>query len=100
MISGQIIYKSIEELHAITKVDFSVYEIEGNMVCSTCEPDPETAAAVRAFSDSPADSQDVRGSHFFKIYDEIYPGDQRHGRGFPHDGQGGGEPDPESAGSL
>ena len=70
MISGQTILKSIEELHAITRVDFTVYEIEGTVVCSTCESDPEMETAVRAFSESPADSQDVRGSHFFKIYDE------------------------------
>ena len=70
MISGQIITKSIEELHAITRVDLTVYEISGTEVCSTIDPDPETEEAVRAFSDSPADSQDVRGNHFFKIYNE------------------------------
>ncbi len=70
MISGQIIHKSLEELHSITKVDFTVFETEGNVICTTCDPDPEIGETVRAFAVSPADSQDVRGSHFFKIYDE------------------------------
>ena len=70
MVSSQIIKKTIDELHAITKVDFSVYESGGIMIASTMEDEGEFTEAVRLFSASQADSQEVRGNHFFKILDE------------------------------
>ena len=70
MISSQILQNTIDELHGITRVDFAVMDTEGNEVATTMQPDFILPQAVVQFADSPADSQVVQDSHFFKIYDE------------------------------
>lgn len=70
MISSQILQNTIDELHSITRLDFSVMDIEGNEVASTAPIDYVQPQAVVQFAISPADSQVVQGAHFFKIYDE------------------------------
>jgi len=70
MISNQIIKSSIQKLKEITKIDFSVRNTDGPVVASTQtseDIDPET---VRQFAQSPADSQEVQGHHFFKVNGE------------------------------
>ena len=39
MISSQILQNTIDELHAITRVDFAVMDVEGNEVATTMQPD-------------------------------------------------------------
>ena len=73
MLSSQIIKKTIDELHSITRVDFTVFDTDGNLVASTeTNPaiDPEM---IRMFAVSAADSQEVRGYHFFKIMEDNLP---------------------------
>ncbi|HIR28732.1 MAG TPA: helix-turn-helix domain-containing protein [Candidatus Choladousia intestinigallinarum] len=70
MISSQILQNTIDELHTITRVDFSVMDVEGNEVASTIPTDYISSQAIVQFADSPADSQVVQNAHFFKIYDE------------------------------
>ena len=76
MISSQIIQNTVDELHAITKVDFTVMDVEGNLVASTTDGDTslqgeaEDVQAILQFADSPADSQVVRNAHFFKVFDD------------------------------
>lgn len=70
MISGQIIKTSIEELKSITKVDLCVWDLDGNMVASTFEPDDIPLSLVIEFADSPADSQVIGIHHLLKILDE------------------------------
>ena len=70
MISSQILQNTIDELHSITRLDFSVMDIDGNEVASTAPIDYVQPQAVVQFAISPADSQVVQGAHFFKIYDE------------------------------
>ena len=73
MLSNQVIKKSIEDLHAIMKAEMAVYDIDSAVVAATFE-EPETMQeAVEQFSDSPADSQEIRGHHFFKVMDEGIP---------------------------
>lgn len=67
MISGQVIQTSIEELHAITKVDLCVTDLEGNVVASTMPEEEIQKDAVYFFVNSAADSQVMQGYHFFKI---------------------------------
>jgi len=70
MITSQVIQTSIDELKAITKVDFGVFDIKGEMVVCT-EPIRELSSGViSAFGASPADSQIIGSHHLFKIYDE------------------------------
>ena len=70
MISSQILQNTIDELHTITKVDFSILDIEGNEIATTVPTDFVDAGAVTRFAESPADSQVVQGAHFFKVFDE------------------------------
>ena len=70
MISNQIIKKTIDDLHQITRVDFSVAEPDGTVIASTLNEPEDMAEAVRLFSASQADSQEIKGCHFFKVFDE------------------------------
>lgn len=70
MITNQIIQTSIDELHALTKVDFAVYEINGEQIASTSGEVSVDAAILSAFLASPADSQIIGNSHLLKIADD------------------------------
>ena len=73
MISSQVIQTSIDELRAITKVDVSVYDIDGMKVASTTNDQSFTRNIIENFADSPADSQVVGGKHLLKIMDDGEP---------------------------
>ena len=70
MISSQILQTTIDELHTITRVDFSIMDIEGNEVASTIPTDYLNPQSILQFAESPADSQVVQEAHFFKVYDD------------------------------
>ena len=69
MISNQILQNTIEGLKGIARVDFCVMDIDGKEVASTADMDNCSKAAVE-FVSSPADSQEIQGYQYFKIYDE------------------------------
>ena len=74
MITNQILLKSLSGLQSITKVGFSLFDIEGKPVVSA--EGPEVAdSAVRDFALSPADSQESGGVYFLKINED---GDARY----------------------
>ena len=70
MISSQVIRSSIEELKAISKIDLSVWDLEGNVVAATFESDEITPALIAGFAESPADSQVMGAHHLMKVLDE------------------------------
>lgn len=70
MISNQILQNTIDGLKAITRVDLCVMDTEGKTLAGTWMGTADYEAAVRTFTESPAESQVVQGCHFFKIYDE------------------------------
>lgn len=70
MISSQILQNTIDDLHSITRLDFSIMDTEGNEVAATGPTDYVQQQAIVQFANSPADSQVVQNAHFFKIYDE------------------------------
>lgn len=70
MISNQIIKNSIDKLKAITKIDFTVCTMDGYVAASTSQTDPVAPEVVQQFAQSPADSQEVQGYHFFKVFGE------------------------------
>ena len=73
MISNQTIKGSIDKLKAITKIDFSVRNMEGYVVASTVAKEAINAQTVLQFAQSPADSQELQGYHFFKVQGEDGP---------------------------
>ncbi|MBQ4177652.1 MAG: helix-turn-helix domain-containing protein [Lachnospiraceae bacterium] len=73
MISNQTIKSSIDKLKAITKIDFSVRGMDGNVVAATQTKELIRPETVVQFAQSPADSQELQGNHFFKVMGEDEP---------------------------
>lgn len=70
MISNQILQNTIDGLKSIARVELCVMDVDEKEVASTT-PDMESYAGVAAgFAGSPADSQEIQGYQYFKIYDE------------------------------
>jgi len=70
MISNQILQNTIEGLKAITRIDLGVMDTEGKSLATTYSQPRDYEREVVAFVESPAESQVIQGSQFFKIYDE------------------------------
>lgn len=70
MISNQILQNTIDGLKAITRIDFCVIDIEGKPLASTFSHAEEYEKYVLDFVNSPADSQVMQGTQFFKVFDE------------------------------
>ena len=70
MISNQILQNTIDGLNQITHIDFCLIDAEGNVLATTFENAEDFVETAIAFADSPADSQVVSGSQFFKVFDE------------------------------
>ena len=69
MISNQILQSTVEGLKNIGRIDLAIMDIEGKEIASTCDM-RDIASRCVEFSKSPADSQEVQGCQYFKIYDE------------------------------
>lgn len=70
MITGSVIQTSIENLKAITKVDFCIYDTDGMTVASTFEATELSSEFIMKFIMSPADSQVIANHHLLKINDD------------------------------
>ena len=71
MISNQILQNTIDGLKNITRRDFNILDAEAKIVATTIENAVgEYVPEVEAFINSHADSQEMQGLHYFKIYDE------------------------------
>lgn len=70
MISNQVIQASINDLKTITRVDICVMDLDGNELAATFEHSESYKKIVDYFVSSPADSQEIQGSHYFKVYDK------------------------------
>ena len=70
MISNQILQSTIDGLKSISRVELGVVDVDGKMVAATSGDLENCVSAAHAFASSPADSQEVQGRQFFKIYDE------------------------------
>lgn len=69
MISNQILQSTIDGLKGIARVDISVMDVDGKPVAYTADMSGSSRAVVE-FAKSPADSQEIQGYQFFKVYDE------------------------------
>ena len=70
MISNQILQNTIEGLKSISRVEFSVIDTDGKVAATTSDQMTDCEKAVLEFVKSPADSQEIQGCQFFKVYDE------------------------------
>ena len=69
MISNQILQNTIEGLKGIARVELCVMDVDGKEVAATMDMGNCSKPAVE-FASSPADSQEIQGYQYFKIYDE------------------------------
>lgn len=69
MISNQILQNTIDGLKGIARVDLFVLDPDGKEVAATTDSGTNARVAVE-FASSPADSQEIQGFQYFKIYDE------------------------------
>lgn len=70
MISNQILQNTIEGLKAIARVDLCVMDVDGKVAAITSEEMERCGRAAAEFAESPADSQEIQGYQYFKIFDE------------------------------
>ena len=69
MISNQILQNTIDGLKNISRVDLCVMDVDGKEVASTADMG-SSAKAAAGFAVSPADSQEIQGYQYFKVFDE------------------------------
>ena len=69
MISNQILQNTIEGLKGIARIELCIMDVDGKEAASTTNMGNCSKAAVE-FASSPADSQEIQGYQYFKIYDE------------------------------
>ena len=70
MISNQILQNTVEGLKNISRIDLCVMNVEGKTLVATFTEPMVGTAEVLSFVKSKADSQEIKGSQFFKVYDE------------------------------
>ncbi|MCI8773308.1 MAG: PucR family transcriptional regulator [Lachnospiraceae bacterium] len=70
MISNQILQNTIEGLKTITRVELCIMDVDGKVVAMTADEMEKCGKPVAEFAKSPADSQEIQGYQFFKIFDE------------------------------
>ncbi len=69
MISNQILQSTIEGLKNIGREDLAIMDIDGKEIAATCDM-RSCVGGCAEFSRSAADSQELQGCQYFKIYDE------------------------------
>lgn len=70
MISNQILQNTIEGLKAIARVELCVMDVDGKVAAVTTEEMERCGKAAAEFAESPADSQEIQGYQYFKIFDD------------------------------
>lgn len=70
MISNQVIQNCIDEINAISKIEFLVADALGGIVAYTKQMSAPDKAVLLSFLQSPAETQEVKGELLFKIYEE------------------------------
>lgn len=70
MISNQILQNTIDGLKAIARVELCVMDVDGKEVAATMADMEKCSGAAVEFAQSPADSQEIQGYQYFKIFDE------------------------------
>ena len=70
MISNQILQSTLEGIKQISRVDLCIIDTEGTVLATTFSESGHYAESAMLFAQSPADSQELQGYQFFKVYDD------------------------------
>lgn len=70
MISNQILQNTIDGLKSITRIDLCIIGTDGKSLVSTFQDMSVNEKDILTFANSPADSQEIQGYQFFKVFDD------------------------------
>lgn len=70
MISNQILQSTVDGLKNITKMELGVIDTDGKILAATFREPGDFREAAANFTESPAESQEIQGHQFFKVYDD------------------------------
>ena len=70
MISNQVLQNTLEGLKEISRTDLCIMDAEGKVLASTFSEDVSGFVEVKAFAESQAESQLVKGYQYFKVSDD------------------------------
>lgn len=70
MISNQILQNTIEGLKSISRVELCVFDADGKVAATTTNNMVGCETIAVEFAKSPADSQEIQGYQYFKIFDD------------------------------
>jgi carbohydrate diacid regulator len=70
MISNQILQEAIDGIKSIAGVDLFVVDLDGKVIVETAPSINSYSDSSMEFAKSPADSQEIQGCQFFKIYND------------------------------
>ena len=70
MISNQVLQSTLDGIKNIARIELCVVDVDGKVYALTSPQMEKYSAQAIEFVKSPADSQEIGGSQFFKIYDE------------------------------
>ena len=71
MISNLVLQDTINGIRGITKCELILADLEGRAVASTTPNPAVSRSDVVSFAESQADSQEIHGSLYFKVYDDF-----------------------------
>ena len=70
MISNLILQDTVNGIRSITKADLCIAELDGKVIATTKDDMPVKKADILSFAESKADTQEIAGYHYFKVYDD------------------------------
>lgn len=70
MISNQTIQECLDDIKEVLHAPLAVFGTDGSLVAENMDSMDGLDEAIEYFMESPADSQQMKGHHFFKLYDE------------------------------
>lgn len=70
MISNQVLQNTIDGLKTIARIELCVVDIDGKIAATSSAEMEKYALPAMEFAQSPADSQEIQGCQFFKVFDE------------------------------
>ena len=69
MISNQVLQNTLEGLKEISRTDLCIMDAEGKVVASTFSENVSVFVEVKAFAESQAESQLIKGYQYFKVFE-------------------------------
>jgi carbohydrate diacid regulator len=70
MISNQILQKTLDGLHQISKMDFAIFDESGNMLVTTFAEAKKFGEIADDFAKGDRDSATEEGGYFYKVFEE------------------------------